>query len=104
MSMVTTRHAKANNPLLSYDSNLPNLGLIYLDANNLYGHAMSQYLPTGVFRLLNDAEVHNHFLTCDINTHLASISDTADTGYILEVDLHYPDELHDAHDDYPLSS
>ena len=104
VSMVTTRHAKANNlSLSSYDSSLPNLGLIYLDANNLYGHAMSQHLPTGGFQLLNDEEVRNQFLTCDINTNLASISDTADTGYILEVDLHYPDELHGAHDDYPLA-
>ena len=48
ISMISTRHAKANNPRLpSYDPELPRQDLIYLDANNLYGHAMSQYLPTG---------------------------------------------------------
>ena len=44
VSMISTRHAKANNPSLpSYDPELPRRDLIYLDANNLYGHAMSQY-------------------------------------------------------------
>ena len=58
ISMISTRHAKANNPCLpSYDPDLPRQDLIYLDANNLYGHAMSQYLPTGGFRLLDDEEV-----------------------------------------------
>ena len=59
ISMISTRHAKANNPSLAstYDPDLPRQDLIYLDANNLYGHAMSQYLPTGGFRLLDDEEV-----------------------------------------------
>ena len=48
VSMMLTRHAKANNPSLSsYDPELPRRDLIYLDTNNLYGHAMSLYLPTG---------------------------------------------------------
>ena len=56
--MISTRHAKANNPSLpSYDQELPRRDLIYLDANNLYGHAMSQYLPTEVFCVLSDTEV-----------------------------------------------
>ena len=33
-----------------YDGNLPRQDLIYLDANNLYGWAMSQFLPTHGFR------------------------------------------------------
>ena len=58
VSMITTRHAKANNPSLpSYDAGLPKQDFIYLDANNLYGHAMSQYLPTGGFRVLSDDEI-----------------------------------------------
>ena len=58
ISMISTRHAKAKNPRLpSYGPELPPQDLIYLDANNLYGHAMSQYLPTGGFRLLDDEEV-----------------------------------------------
>ena len=54
VSMISTR---ANNPSLpTYDPELPRRDLIYLDANNLYGHAMSQYLPTGGFRVLSDEE------------------------------------------------
>ena len=97
VSMITTRHVKANNPTLpaSYDPGLPRQGLIYLDANNLYGHAMSQYLPTGGFRLLSTDETE----ALDLET----LKDEADEGYIYEVDLHYPVELHDDHNDYPLA-
>ena len=95
--MISTRHTKANNPSLAstYDPELPRQDLIYLDANNLYGHVMSQYLPTGCFRLLNDVEVE----VLDLD----SLDDEAEDGYIYEVDLHYPVELHDKHDDYPLA-
>ena len=46
ISMISTRHAQANNPTIpdTYDTNLPNQNLIYLDANNLYVWAMSQSL------------------------------------------------------------
>ena len=59
ISMISTRHAKANNPTIpdTYDSNLPNQKLIYLDANNLYGWAMSQFLPTHSFRILSIDEI-----------------------------------------------
>ena len=59
ISMISTRHANANNPTISdtYDSNIPNQNLIYLDANNLYGWAMSQFLPTNGFRFLSDDEI-----------------------------------------------
>ena len=96
VSMISTRHAKANNPSLSsHDPELPRRDLIYLDANNLYGHAMSQYLPTGGFRVLSETEVEA--------LDLDSLGDESDDGYIYEVDLHYPAALHDKHDDYPLA-
>ena len=85
ISMISTLHAKANNPRLpSYDPELPRQDLIYQDANNLYHHAMSQYLPTGGFRLLNEGEIE-----------ALDLDDLDD-----EVDLEYPVELHDKHDDY----
>ena len=89
--------SKANNPTLpdTYDSKLPRQDLIYLDANNLYGHAMLQYLPTGGFIILDDEEA----MGLDLETH----DDEADDGYIYEVDLHYPTRLHNQHDDYPLA-
>ncbi|XP_047513543.1 uncharacterized protein LOC125055226 isoform X3 [Pieris napi] len=63
--------------------------LIYLDANNLYGWAMSQYLPTGQFEWTNP--------DTDFN-----VSDESEVGFILEVDLEYPVHLHDKHSDLPL--
>ena len=78
-----------------YNSGLPIQDLIYLDANNPYGHAMLQYLPSGGFRLLESEEVE----ALDLQT----LSDEADDGYIYEVELHYPTKLHKQHDDYPLA-
>ena len=56
---------------------------MYLDANNLYGWAMSQYLPTGTFRWASQEELTQQ-LTAD---SIAQIADDSNTGYILEVDL-----------------
>ena len=58
ISMISTRHAQANSPSFpnTYDSSLPNQNLIYLDANNLYGWAMSQSLPTHGFHFLQQGE------------------------------------------------
>ena len=97
ISMILTRHARANNHTRpdTYDSNLPNQNLIYLDANNLYGCAMSQYLPTHGFRLLSD----DAFTALK----LEDLRDDGEDGYIYVVDLHYPTELRNAHDDYPLA-
>ena len=68
---------------------------MYLDANNLYGWAMSEYLPVDGFRWLSDNEIKQ----MDVD----GITDNNDKGYILEVDLEYPTELHDLHNDYPLA-
>ena len=78
-----TRYAEAN------ESN----SLYYIDANNLYGWAMSQYLPYGNFRWLSEDEIQN--------LNVLSLDDNCEKGYILEVDLEYPIELHDDHKDLP---
>ena len=94
ISMITTRYAQANFPTLPvYDASNPHVHLIYLDANNLYGWAMSQPLPTGWFRFLQPDEV-------EALAPVGELSDDAEDGYIYEVDLHYPQHLHDDHDDY----
>ena len=97
ISVISPRHAKANNPTLtsSYDSKLPRQDLIYKDTYNLCAHAMSQYLPTGDCRVLNDEEVQD--------LGLETLDDKGIDGYIYEVDLHNPASLHDYHDDYPLA-
>ena len=67
---------------------------MYLDANNLYGWAMSKYLPTGGFKWLTEKQINK--------INLADYKDDSKKGLILEVDLEYPEELHDIHNDYPL--
>ena len=65
----------------------------YLDMNNLYGWAMSEYLPYEAFELLNYVDEFD----------VVSISVKTPIGYFLEVDLEYPDELHEFHNDYPVA-
>ena len=56
---------------------------------------MTQYLPYGIFKWLTKGEI-NKF-------NLALIGENNSDGYILEVDLEYPSELHNLHNDYPLA-
>ena len=92
ISMVSHRHAQANNPQMqNYNPDQPTSFLQYLDSNNLYGWAMSQYLPTGSFQLVNYTD------------QILETPADADRGFILEVDLEYPASLHRQHNDYPLA-
>ena len=77
----------------NFDPTKPSIYIWCLDMNNLYGWAMSGYLPYGGFKWLKSL---NNF---DVN----SISENSSIGYILEVDLKYSDELHYIHNDYPLA-
>ena len=72
--------------------------LQYYDANNLYGWSMCQYLPVGDFRWIGRYQRER------LTAHkIMNMSDQADTGYVLEVDLRYPPELHHMHNDLPLA-
>ena len=96
--MISKRYAKANNPGCKiFDPLKPISHLIYLDANNLYGWAMSQSLPVKEFRWMNDDEI-----TRDPDDILRLLDDAED-GYIYEVDCSYPQDLHSSHSDYPLA-
>jgi len=96
VSMITHRFAHANNPdVKGYDSQKPHSYIQYYDANNLYGWAMSQPLPTGKFRFLRPEEIQKYDFTV--------IPDDSEIGFMLEVDLYYPDKLHDLHNDLPLA-
>ena len=76
----------------NYDKNEESLYIQYLDANNLYGWAMSQTLPVNGFNWIED--------TSDINEEfIKNYDEYNDKGYILEVDVKYPNKLQDLHSD-----
>ena len=94
ISYIANRYGKANNKYMkNYNPEEASKYIMYLDANNLYGWAMSQYLPTGGFEWLTEEEVD-----------LSKYNDESEKGLVLEVDLEYPGELHDLHNDYPLAA
>jgi hypothetical protein len=68
---------------------------MYLDANNFCGWAMSQPLSTHDFQCFYSDEIKT--------LNVSSLQDDGDIGFIIEVDLKYPFELHDTHNDYPLA-
>ena len=93
ISYIAHRYAKANNKYLeNYNPELDDSYLTYQDANNLYGCAMCKRLPTGNFKWINPEIVN-----------LGSYNENSDKGIILEVDLEYPKELHQLHNDYPCA-
>ena len=95
ISYIANRYGKAHNKYMkNYDEKAPSKYIMYLDANNLYGWAMSQYLPTGNFKWLSQNQIEK--------TNLGKYTENSKKGLILEVDLEYPQELHDLHNDYPL--
>ena len=95
ISMISTRYAKANNKCMkTYDPSMPSSHIMYLDANNLYGWAMSQYLPTGNFNWVDTA-------TFSMET-IMNISKESDKGYIFEYDVEIPEDKHDYFNDYPV--
>ena len=97
ISYIANRYGKANNKYMSkYDENMPSKYIMYLDANNLYGWAMSQYLPTGGFKWLTEKQIKK--------INLAQYNEDSNKGLLIEVDLEYPKELHDLHNDYPLAA
>ena len=95
ISMASKRYAKANNAYVpGHDETKPSRHIIYLDGNNLFGWAMCKPLPIRNFkwnkRLISEDDV-------------GEMGPNAKKGYILEVDLEYPSELHEQHNAFPLA-
>ena len=87
--MASKRYAKANNPHVpDYDQNKPNKYIMYLDANNLYGWAMSKPFPIKNFEWKRVIPTEEEIL---------EKKEKAKKVWILEVDLEYPQELHKDH-------
>ena len=97
ISIISNRYGEANNKYMrkGFNKNKPSKYLMYLDANNLYGCAMSMKLPTHGFKWLTGGEIEKLF-----NNQVVQIWEK--TPCILEVDLEYPENLHDLHNDYPF--
>ena len=96
ISIISNRYGEANNKYMKdFNKNKLSKYLMYLDANNLYGSAMSEKLPTNGFKWLSDKEIQKLY-----NNQIVQVWEK--TPCILEVDLEYPEELHDAHNDYPF--
>ena len=100
ISYIAHRYARANNKYLpDYNPELDDSYLMYLDANNLYGWAMSERLPTGNFKWLENLPDTPK----EIELFLSKYTEDSDKGIILEVDLEYQKELHQLHNDYPCA-
>ena len=96
VTQAVKRYARANNKYMpNYNSEEVSTFLQYLDANNLYGWAMVQKLPTHGFRWINKVEE----LTPEFINKLVKKDNK---GYILEVDVEYPKELHKSHNELPF--
>ena len=97
ISYIANRYGKANNKYMKdYNKNKSSKYIMYLDANNLYGWAMSQYLPNGGFKWMKQEHIDK--------LDLSKYKEDSEKGLMLEVDLEYPKELHDLHNDYPLGA
>ena len=100
ISYIVNRYGSGNNKyiiiiiiiIIQYDSNKADKYIMYLDANNLYGWVMSQSLPIGGFKWKEPENV-------DLN----KCHKNSDKGILLEVDLDYPEELHNIRNDYALA-
>ena len=90
---MVRKYASANNKYMRdrFDPKSESSYLQYLGANNLYGWAMSQPLPSGGFKWV------------DVNPNeISELATRTDKGYLLEIDVSYPKELHNSHNDLPF--
>ena len=80
-------YAEANNKYMkNYDKNKETSFLMYVDANNLYGWAMTKKLPADGFKWVDD-------LSMFTEDFIKSYDEEGDVGYLLVVDIEYPKTL-----------
>ena len=90
------RHGKANNKYMeNYNKNEESSYIQYLDTNNLYDWTMSQKVPVNGFKWIEDtSRISEEFIK--------NYNENNNKGYILEVDVKYPQKLHDLHSNLPF--
>ena len=98
ITQAIREYASANNKYIkNYNPNQKSSFLMYLDANNLYGWAMCRELPLNNFKWRDNP--NDYFTT---KTVLEYDEETSDKGYLLEVDIEYPKNLHEEQRDLPF--
>ena len=99
---ISKRYAEANNKYMkSYNPDEESSYIQYLDANNLYGWAMTQSLPTHGFKWINNITKEKVMEILEKTNHI--MLNRGRKGYVFEVDMEYPSTLWDEHNDYPLA-
>ena len=89
-------YAKANNKYMKdYVKNKELLYLQYWNVNNLYARAMLQKLPVNNFEWVGNTSQFNEVF-------IKSYNEESDQAYFVEVDVQYPEKLHEFHNDLPF--
>ncbi len=98
LSCIMNRYVRANNKyMINYDPNRESSYLVPVDANNLYGDAMSHNLPYKGFKWCDEDKIKY------LEDYILEIPDDSNIGYTVKVKcLKYPKELHELHNDYPF--
>jgi hypothetical protein len=94
--MISRKYAKADNKYIRKDATekAGDSYIEYYDANNLYGKAMSEKLPTGDYKWDPEAPAVEELMAFHAD---------GDRGLFVDCDLDYPEHLHDLHNDYPMA-
>ena len=80
---------------MSHDKSKESSYLEYLDSNNLYGWPMCKKLPVSDFKWVNDLSIFTE-------DFIKNYDENSDKGYIFEVDIEYPTNIHMQHSDLPF--
>ena len=95
LTQVVKKYSVANNKYSpDYNKNIKSSYLQYLDANNLYGYAMTKKLPLNGFKWSDPNKYTSEFIT--------NYNDQSSKGYLLEADIEYPKYLDKSHEDLPF--
>ena len=98
LSMVGKRYSESNNHYMEdkFDPSKPSKYIMYLDCNNLYGVAMMEHLPHSDFKWIENPSE-------ELLEEILLLAKDSSIGYILEIDMEFPEEIHNYQSDYPVA-